>query len=50
MLPRVQRLRRSELERIAALPEPMLSPTDGIELEGLREYDPGITGVARSTG
>ncbi len=41
VLPRVQRLRRSELERLAALPEPMLSPTAGMELDGLREWIPG---------
>jgi uncharacterized protein (DUF58 family) len=41
VLPRVQRLRPRELERIAALPEPVLSPTDGMELDGLREWIPG---------
>lgn len=41
VLPRVQRLQRRELERIASLPEPLSSPTDGMELDGLRERVPG---------
>ncbi len=41
VLPRVQRLRARELERIASLPEPGSSPMDGMELDGLRESVPG---------
>ncbi len=41
VLPRVQRLRRRDLERIASLPEPRSSPMDGMELDGLRESVPG---------
>jgi len=41
VLPRTQRLRRRELDSIAALPEASLAHTDGTELDGLRELEPG---------
>ncbi len=40
VLPRVQRLRRRDLQQIAALPEPPPARTAGIELDGLRELLP----------
>ena len=44
VLPRVQQLRSGELELIASLREPASSPTDGMELDGLREAVPGSPG------
>jgi uncharacterized protein (DUF58 family) len=41
VLPRVQRIRGRDLDRIASLPEPSCTHLGGIEVDGLRELIPG---------
>ncbi len=41
VLPRVQHLRPSELERVMSLSAPRSTPADGLEFDGLREQVPG---------